>query len=244
MIGEAEQTLALIAPLLPEMPAGVRFLEIGGGVALVYAYLRFRGYRVDAIEPGSPGFGDRYTAGRALLEILGVSAEGWYRLSATQLPELGRKYPLIFSNFVLEDVPALEEAFEAMSSVLAEDARMIHRVPNYLVPYEPHFDVPLVPFAPRLTAWFFARLRGAPLWEDLRFVSVPGLRRLCRSVGLEPTFRRGLIGWAFRRLLEDPQFARLVNRLGLLGLLDRLPAALATPAEFTARRIPDRVAGR
>ena len=36
-----------------------------------------------------------------------------------------------------------------------EGGAMIHMCPNYFVPYEPHFGIPLIPFAPRATQRFF-----------------------------------------------------------------------------------------
>ena len=64
LIGEAEQTLLMIVPYLKP---GMRILEIGGGVGLVYALLRSRGFDIISLEPGSAGFGDRHRAGFRLM---------------------------------------------------------------------------------------------------------------------------------------------------------------------------------
>ena len=43
-------------------------------------------------------------------------------------------------------------ALEALDALLSPGGMMIHHCPNYTVPFEPHFGIPLVPGAPERTA--------------------------------------------------------------------------------------------
>lgn len=246
--GEAAQTLAMIEPALAALAdrdsaRRPRLLEIGGGVGLVHAELHRRGWEIVSLEPGGGGFGDRHRAGRRLLDHLGLDPGGWLAADIEHFTAR-RPFELIFSHFVLEHLAAPERAFQVMAGLLAPGGRMIHRCPNYAVPYEPHYNLPLLPFYPRLTARLKPALRRHPLWRGLNFITAGQVAALCARHGLTPTFRPGLAAEAFERLLADPLFAArrpglarpaaLLQKSGLLALLGRLPPAWATPMEFTA----------
>jgi SAM-dependent methyltransferase len=247
MIDEAAETVDMIAPRLAHNPR-LRVLEVGGGVALAYAYLRAAGVDLVAIEPGEAGYAGRYQTGCRLLELMAVDAAGWSPLGAGALTTLGKSFDLIVSNFVLEHIDDLAAAMRAMGDVLAPGGVMVHRCPNYHVPYEPHFCIPLVPFAPRATAALVPRLRDDGLWRGLNFVTSSDVQRVCRAAGLTPTFLTGRYFWAFDRLRASAEFAsrkrffariaRILGRLGLLPLLKLVPTALTTPMEFSAVKAP------
>lgn len=244
LIGEAEKTLMMIAPYLRP---GMRLLEVGGGVGLVYALLRSRGFDVVSLEPGSDGFGDRHRAGLRMLERLGIDSIGWLRTGIEDFPSSIPPFDLVFSYYVLEHVPNLDRAFQVMADVLRKDGLMVHQCPNYTVPFEPHYNIPLIPFKPEWTSAFSPGLRHQGLWRGLRFLTVGRIIRLCAGQGLRPVFRNGMIAEAFERVLDDPLFgarkqgfvkiARLLKRTGTLKILRRLPPVLDTPMEFTARKV-------
>jgi SAM-dependent methyltransferase len=244
LAGEAEKTLAMIAP---HLRPGMRMLEVGGGVGLVYAVLRSRGFDVVSLEPGAEGFGDRHRAGLRMLELLGIDAGGWLRLGIEDFDSPGQSLDLIFSYFVLEHVPDLDRAFQVMAGVLHPDGVMVHQCPNYTVPFEPHYNIPLIPFRPEFTPMLFPGLRHRGLWRGLRFTTVGCIARLCARHGLRPVFRKGMIAEAFERVLDDPLFrarkqgfaniARLLKASGILKALRHLPPVLDSPMEFTARKM-------
>jgi hypothetical protein len=124
---------------------------------------------------------------------------------------------------------------------------MRHTCPNYAVPYEPHYGMPLVPFSPQLTSLFRSSLAHDELWRSLNFVTYGRITRYCRLSGLECRFDRGLLADAFARLDRDAAFRarrgpmlRFVHRLlgatGLLRVISLLPARWATPMAFTCWR--------
>lgn len=244
LIGEAEQALAMIGP---HLYPGAHVLEVGGGVGLVYAELRSRGWDIVSLEPGWEGFGDRHDAGMRLLKIMGIDPKGWLRMGIEEFSPSGRPFDLVFSYFVLEHLPDLDRAFAVMAEALSPDGVMVHRCPNYTVPFEPHYNIPLVPFKPEWTALVCPSCAGKRLWCGLQFTTVGGIMRLCSSCGLRPVFRKGMTAWAFERVLNDSVFSarkkgfvragRLLQATGMLNMLRRLPANLQTPMQFTATKL-------
>src|SRR5262249_51957972 len=125
---------------------------------------------------------------------------------------------------------------------------MWHTCPNYALPYEPHFGLPLVPFVPRVTRVFLPRrISGSELWQSLNFISYFSLRRLARANSLMTEFRQGTMADAFRRLDSDVEFAArqsgLASRIygilkftGVLSMIDALPAAVSTPMMVTMQK--------
>src|SRR6185369_16311116 len=101
-----------------------------------------------------------------------------HRPAAELDPARDGLFDVIFSINVLEHCQPLPETVLALSKVLAPGGMMIHTCPNYRVPYEPHFRLLLVPFAPRLTARLIPRLASDPLWQSLNFVTAGDLRRI------------------------------------------------------------------
>jgi hypothetical protein len=118
---------------------------------------------------------------------------------------------------------------------------MLHQFPNYVVPYEPHFGIPLVPFAPALTARFSRTLSKSPLWKSLNFVSTFHLQGWCRGAGLHFRLKRGHWFDSVLRLERDAEFRhkhqvmstlfRWLKALKVLSLFQKMPDHLTTPVQ-------------
>jgi SAM-dependent methyltransferase len=225
-----------------------RILEVGAGTGLLSILLRRRGYDVTALEPSRGGF--EAHAG------LGPAIRKWFRadlpflsIGAGELnPSFHGEFDLIFSVNVLEHIPDLREAFHAMASVLSTSGRMIHLCPNYTIPYEPHFGLPLVPFIPSALAHLRPDLKRNGLWRSLNFVTSRDILRYARECGLLVEFAPGMMLRAFERLCVDSAFrerqegiattvAAILMRPHLLSFIGRLPYWFATPMLFECRRI-------
>jgi hypothetical protein len=135
----------------------------------------------------------------------------------------------------------------AIGAVLAPGGRMIHTCPNYRVPYEPHYRIPLVPGRPALTAHLARRASRDPAWETLNWITAGDVERIARRHGLSVSFHAGELQAALALLRTDEAFAQrqrglvtvvagVLDRLGLLGLMGRLPASFATPMTYTLTR--------
>ncbi|MFO1099234.1 MAG: methyltransferase domain-containing protein [Xanthobacteraceae bacterium] len=242
---EARVGLGLVEPSLRP---GLHVLEVGSGIGLLASALAAEGVDVVGVEPGAAGFGFM----PALASIVSTHAGEPPPFAALPIgvaeldPDAHGRFDLIYSVNVLEHLMELDEAVAAMSRVLAPGGTMVHMCPNYAAPYEPHFTMPLIPGAPRLTRYLFPkRVRLYPgLWEELNFITAGRLRRLAERNALEISFDRGMMGDMVRRILTDPILARRQGRLvrlaativrasGALAIVDRIPPSLATP--MTAR---------
>lgn len=238
---EAGVGLELVAPLLRP---GMRVLEVGCGIGLLASFLRQSDVNITGLEPGASGFGFMPEIGSAILRRLpNRLGTPWLSIGAGQLaPSVHGQFDLIYSTNVLEHIPDLAGAFRGMASVLAPGGSMVHLCPNYTVPYEPHFGIPLVPFFPRATAHLYRKTtKKLPgVWEGLNFITAADVKRLARANRLSVSFDRGLLAAAMRRFDQDSLFRERQGRLagkvqstakalGLLGLLEKMPAEFASP---------------
>ena len=224
-------------------------LEVGAGLGLLAAWLRRQGASIVLLEPGAGGFDENRRLVDAALEWLQASDALLLSIRAEDLdPQQHGEFDVIYSVNVLEHIPRLETAFEAMSRVLAPGGLMRHTCPNYAIPYEPHYGIPLLPFLPRLTASLVPRIALDELWCSLNFVTYDRIVRMCRRHGIECRFDGGLFADAFERMDRDPAFRarrgraviagqRMLRASGMLPLIAALPPRFATPMAFTCRRV-------
>ncbi|TCR70007.1 class I SAM-dependent methyltransferase [Bosea sp. BK604] len=223
---------------------GIRLLDVGAGIGLLAFELRRRGYEIVALEPGANGFGDSARIGEALRAFVPEHDVAVIDREASGLdPVSDGVFDLIFSVNVLEHIPDLEVNLAAMLGVLAPGGQMLHTCPNYHVPYEPHYAMPLVPGFPQAVTWLRPQLREDEVWRSLNFITTSRVRRFAGSTGLSVAFEPGLLHATISRIDTDPSFSarhpglvpviyRVMQRLGLIGLLRHLPPALATPMSF------------
>lgn len=239
---EALHTVALIADVLP---ATGRVLEVGAGLGLTSAFLASQGYDVVALEPGDGGFGPHSSLIAQLFESLGSPPALLTRRAESLNPALDGHFDFIFSMNVLEHVSDLAGVLAGLSSVLKPGATMRHSCPNYHVPYEPHFGIPLLPFVPQHTARLLSDATTTTgIWESLNFVTSSEVESLARDKGLDVHFHPAM-GAAIRRLRNDgalqdrhPVLERLAHpvlAMGLDRLIDRLPTRFCTPMIFDLR---------
>lgn len=247
-VGEARIGLDVVRA---HMRPGMRVLEVGSGVGLLAAFLRSKGVDVVGIEPGLAGFGFMPALARAVRETHGPESLSALPLAAADLqPARHGVFELIYSVNVLEHIADLDGALAGFMRVLAGDGAMVHLCPNYVVPYEPHLGVPLVPLRPALTRHvlpFVRNARNVELWDGLTFVTAGRMERLARAHGLSIAFEPGLMARYARRLGTDPIFrARqpaalgalmgLLGRVGAIDLLARWPARWASPMLMVLKR--------
>lgn len=237
------------AALLRHVPlAGKRVLEVGAGLGLLGMWLRREGADICLLEPGAGGF----SANAKLL----AAVREWFQTDVPLIdapaqaldPVRHGSFDVIFSINVLEHIPELEAALDAILGVLAPGGLMRHTCPNYAVPYEPHYAMPLIPFAPRATAALVPGIRTDELWQSLNFITYRRVARFCATRGLRCAFDRGMLASAFLRVDDDPAFrsrrgrlvplaADLLKASGLLRLVGMLPPRWATPMAFSCWRV-------
>lgn len=223
-----------------------RLLEIGGGIGLVYIWLKSQGYNITSIEPSGSGHHGYYQMGQILMSQLGVDPSGWLALEAAQLPTINRQFDFIFSHNVIEHLKPLAENLDAIESVLCAGGMMLHQFPNYTVPYDPHFGIPLLPGAPERTTYIFPRLKDNPLWQSINFITTIWLQRWCRERAVDFQFKKAHWFSSIERLKTDDEFRTkhaiiyrvfvVLETLGWNALLKAIPDHLTTPVQVIMRK--------
>jgi len=242
-INEARVSFALIEN---HLDTDSRILEIGAGLCLLSLFLKKEGYLIVALEPAMGGFGLFETAKQVILDhfsdiplqVLTCRAE------ELSLKEHG-SYDLIFSNNVMEHIPDWKGSMQAMQRVLSATGKMRHACPNYTVPYEPHYGIPVFRHFPRISRrLFLPAAANRDIWDSLNFITCRQIRCFCKDNHLACDFEKELLYRAFMRILDDPVFkerhqgfiaslAAVLIKSPLRHLIRRIPATFATPMIFT-----------
>ena len=219
---ETRVTLGLVENFLnPE----IRILEVGAGICLFSIFLKSENYNVVALEPALGGFSDFEKIKNAVLacyyhielEVFSISAQD---LSRQKYGE----FHLIYSNNVIEHIPDLSSAFSAMTSVLSQNGLMVHACPNYAIPYEPHFGVPVFKLWPGLSRCLFSKRieRKVDLWDSLNFISYFNVKVLAANNHLHVKFVQGVLYNSVLRFETDKSFRERHGNKFLLSLLSWL----------------------
>ena len=242
---EAQTGLRLLewAGLLPSH----RVLEVGAGGGLLSGFLQSRGVDLVAIEPTGDGFEITPKMAELVREATGVSAD-ILPLSARELePRKHGPFDFIFSVNVIEHFQPMNENLDALAQVMGRRGIQTHTCPNYHVPYEPHYGIPLLPLVPHLTP-SIGRWRSENVWRSLNFITTSDLRAYAERHGLTISFKQGTLGEALERMCSEPEFAarhpailygaaRAMKAAGLIGLIKKLPPAWVTPMTVTLQRL-------
>jgi 2-polyprenyl-3-methyl-5-hydroxy-6-metoxy-1,4-benzoquinol methylase len=242
-LNEAAITVSLIEN--SQISTSDKLLEVGGGVGLTYIFLTHKGYDIISIEPSDSGFDDYYSIGKVMCEIFDISTDNWYPYLVEDSLKLGKTFDCIFSNNVLEHIPNIEPSFKAMKQVLDQDGFMIHNTVNYIIPYEPHFGMLLVPGNPRFTEVLKPSLKESSMWKGLNFITTRKIAKICKKNSLQVGFDNQVMYQTVQRVTSEENFAqrhsflvpvlKLVSFLKLTELFKYLPATLNTPMLFTVK---------
>jgi len=236
---ESRVTLNLI---IKQLDREQQILEVGAGLCLLSLFLRQQGFRNIALEPALGGFGLFEQLKTAILK----------HFSQIDLPVLDKPaqaldtsadgpFDLIFSNNVIEHIPEWPVALEAMTAVLSLKGLMVHACPNYTIPYEPHYGVPVFRHFPKLSRKLFLPAGSdAEIWESLNFITCREIKLHCNKENLNYRFRSELLYEAIKRINDDEVFkkrhqgmvatlASFIMKSGLGALIRRIPPTLSTP---------------
>ena len=196
-------------PTLGGLRPGAKVLEVGAGSLLLSCQLMREGFDVTALEPTGEGFShfdqmrqmvlDKARSHGCCPTILDLPAE---RLAAVNC------FDYAFSVNVMEHVDDVARVLETVGKSLTVGASYRFTCPNYLFPYEPHFNIPTF-FSKQLTE----RLLGRKIfdsqrvpdpsgtWKSLNWINVVKVGRCVRRLsGLRVTFNRSMLVRRWRAL--------------------------------------------
>ncbi|MDH5276770.1 MAG: class I SAM-dependent methyltransferase [Gammaproteobacteria bacterium] len=246
MAGEARFTRAWLDEDLKRLPQAAPILEVGGGVFILACQLAREGFAITSIEPTGAGFGAFEELGSAVLAfaVRDGSAPTVVRCRAEDFRAEAR-VALAFSVNVMEHVDAPDVVIGRLSALLSPGGSYRFLCPNYLFPYEPHFNIPTFG-SKALTRWLMGRRieenagmdDPAGVWRSLNWITVPQVRRIAAAdASLLVGFGTNTVVWMLERAVTDAAFARrragwMVAALGALSRARLLRFAALIPATF------------
>jgi SAM-dependent methyltransferase len=220
-----------------------RILEIGAGILLLSCFLQKEGHAVTALEPAGKGF-SHFERLRGI--VLDYARAGGFEPVLLTIPaeklDVSLEYDYAFSINVMEHVGDVAAVLRRVFSAIKPGGRHRFLCPNYLFPYEPHFNIPTL-FSKTLTERLFGKYIRASqavvdpegTWASLNWISVAEVRRICcKELQVEPVFDRSVLLRFIHRALSDDEFQkrrsplilhtlRALDRLGITRLLMRMP---------------------
>jgi SAM-dependent methyltransferase len=235
-----------IALDLARLQPKARVIEVGAGSLLLSCQLVREGFDVTGLEPTASGF-SHFDQMRQMVQerasALGCSPR-ILNLAAEDLSEHNR-FDYAFSINVMEHVDDVAQVVANVGRSLVVGASYHFTCPNYLFPYEPHFNIPTV-FSKRLTERVLSqKIFGckdmpdpAGTWRSLNWISVGQVQRISKKLPwLRVTFDRLLLVSTLERICSDTDFANrrsptvrklltLFVRLRLHLLLGYMPVIL------------------
>lgn len=198
------------------LKSGARIIEVGAGAFLLSCQLAREGFEVTALEPTGSGFShfgqlrqlvrDRAESLGCLPRVVDLPAETFAEKAV---------YDFAFSVNVMEHVGDVPRVMANIADSLVAGASYRFTCPNYLFPYEPHFNIPTI-YTKRLTEKLFYRRileskampDPAGAWQSLNWIDVRQVRRVARSLtGIRATFNRSLMVSTLERIAVDEDFA-------------------------------------
>ena len=244
--GEARFALSLLDAEIASLPKDAHIMEIGAGMLLLSCFLQRSGYQVTAIEPTGEGF-SHFDA--LCQTVLDYASEGGFtpdlRIIPAEQLDYSAEFDFAFSINVMEHVGNVSLVLHQVLIALKPGCGYRFLCPNYLFPYEPHFNMPTL-FSKSLTERVFGRwiftsskvLDPVGTWASLNWISVASVRRICvNECGVVPDFDGQIFYRFVMRALNDQVFQRrrgflinailaLLENLGATKLLKWLPAIM------------------
>lgn len=257
--GEARFGRKFIASDLSRIAKGSAVLEVGSGSLLLSCQLVREGFRVTALDPVSSGF-SHFERIRKLILERAKALDCMPQMLNQAAEELSQEdcFDYAFSINVMEHINDLKAAITNIGLSLRPAASYRFTCPNYLFPYEPHFNIPTL-FSKKITGKVFrnkiCNKLGFPdpngLWRSLNWITVPQIRKIVNQIpGLSIQFNRLFLISTLERIVSDNEFASRrpgwtrililwLLKLRLLGLAGLIPVAVQPVIDCTLTRMGD-----
>ena len=201
---------------LKSLSKGTSLLDIGAGAMILSCQLAIEGFYVSALEPTGEGFSHlsrlrelvlkKATQMRCQPQLLSCPAEV---LSQQE------EYDFAFSINVMEHVDSVEHVIGSVVRALKVGSIYRFTCPNYLFPYEPHFNIPTL-ISKNLTWFCFKKIiinkKEIPdpigLWKSLNWVTVISLSKISvTDKNIKIVFNKNILRDSLIRVLNDVEFA-------------------------------------
>jgi hypothetical protein len=244
---------------LDSLQPGARIIEVGAGSLLLSCQLVREGFDVTALEPTASGFSHFEQLQQIVLQratILGCNPQV-LNLNAEDLSK-HNFFDYAFSINVMEHVADVARVIANVGESLAVGASYHFTCPNYLFPYECHFNIPTL-FSKQLTQKFLSQKifsrKDIPdpsgTWESLNWITVAQVRKISKKLPwIRVTFNPLLLVSTLERISSDKNFSNrrsptirtlliLFVRLRLHRLLRFMPAIIQPIIDCRVEKISD-----
>jgi len=237
---EAKHTLKLISRYDLH---NKNILEFGSGLGIVSLVLYIQGYLITSYEPGGLGFEKNLLINKYMKDFFELD----FNLINNLAEIKNNSFDFIFSNNVLEHIDDIENTISALNEGLTRGGLMLHNVPNYIIPYEPHFGILFFPIFPKKMSFLISKkITETGLWKSLNFINTFDIVSYSKKHKVDVVFEKELMYKTIKRIDEDIEFSNrhvgiskiinILKKLGLLNSLRFLPASLNTPMVFEWRK--------
>lgn len=202
---------------LAYLPVNASIIEIGAGSLILSCQLTREGYRMTAVEPIGEGFTH---FGRLQEVVMSIAAKHHIQLNILNTPaeqlDVAPTFDYAFSINVMEHVSNEKQVIANVLNALERKAKYRFICPNYLFPYEPHFNMPTF-FSKKLTEKIFKnRINGHHVlsdpwgtWQSLNWISVPKVVKIVNQLASpNVVFRRDLMLKMLERVVSDNEFSK------------------------------------
>ena len=237
-ISEAKFFKNIVAPDVANLISGSYVIEVGSGIGLLSLHLASLGFEVTAFEPQSSGFNQMNAMRSFISENWKPSAPQveFREASLNQTTQLEKLADYIFAINVIEHVHNFEELITHAVKAKTPEATMRIVCPNYSIPYEPHFNIPII-FTKRITKFIFGhKIHNSKIpdsdefWGDLSWPTQKKLKRILKSKGWNVEFSRDATHEYLNRAFSDSDF--IVRKGRIIGSLFKLISVLVKIVRF------------
>ena len=237
-ISEAKFFKNIVAPDVANLISGSYVIEVGSGIGLLSLHLASLGFEVTAFEPQSSGFNQMNAMRSFISENWKPSAPQveFREASLNQTTQLEKLADYIFAINVIEHVHDFEELITHAVKAKTPEATMRIVCPNYSIPYEPHFNIPII-FTKRITKFIFGhKIHNSKIpdsdefWGDLSWPTQKKLKKILKSKGWNVEFSRDATHEYLNRAFSDSDF--IVRKGRIIGSLFKLPSVLVKIVRF------------
>jgi SAM-dependent methyltransferase len=232
-IGEADFYYSILKPDLQAIKKGSAVVEIGSGTGLLSMYIANLGYKVYSFEPQSSGFTDMLRM-KELLNECWESDFPVVNFINDYYSELYFEENEVIDYFlavnVIEHIPNYGVLIQSVRKKM--NINSIFRIicPNYLIPYEPHFDIPI--FLNKKSTLFLLRNKilssdiHDPLefWNDLSWPTPSKLKKAVLNSRMSVVFSRQTTKSYLERPFADHSFKERKNKstFALIKLISKV----------------------
>ena len=168
--------------LLSEVSLKDKILEIGSGHSLLLNYLKLKNYDIKGIEPYSEGFESFKKMNKIINNIFKVDAIEPEKITIENYNPV-ENFDIIISGYVIEHVNKWENCIDSKLEMLNKGGKIIMYLPNYMLPFEMHFFIPII-INKKITNYFYNnRIKSfelkndcVGLWDSLNFVKLRAIK--------------------------------------------------------------------